>query len=174
MTTRTAGFAGVPQEDLTNPTALLSLLLMFIGGSPVGTAGGIKTVTAAVLLSITVSMIGGKTSVSLFGRTISKQAVYKAVAVAVMSFSVILVSTLLVSAVTDAPALDILYETVSATATVGLSRGLTGTLNNAGKIIIILTMYFGRVGPISMAIAFGGKNPSRNIIKNPTEEISIG
>ena len=111
---------------------------------------------------------------SLFGRTISKQAVYKAVAVAVMSFSVILVSTLLVSAVTDAPALDILYETVSATATVGLSRGLTGTLNNAGKIIIILTMYFGRVGPISMAIAFGGKNPSRNIIKNPTEEISIG
>ena len=174
VTTRTAGFAGVPQEDLTNPTALLSLLLMFIGGSPVGTAGGIKTVTAAVLLSITVSMIGGKTSVSLFGRTISKQAVYKAVAVAVMSFSVILVSTLLVSAVTDAPALDILYETVSATATVGLSRGLTGTLNNVGKIIIISTMYFGRVGPISMAIAFGGKNPSRNIIKNPTEEISIG
>ena len=88
---------------------------------------------------------------SLFGRTISKQAVYKAVAVAVMSFSVILVSTLLVSAVTDAPALDILYETVSAgSATVGLSRGLlTGTLNNVGKIIIILTMYFGRVGPIS-------------------------
>lgn len=174
VTTRTAGFAGVPQEDLTNPTALLSILLMFIGGSPVGTAGGIKTVTAAVLLSITVSMIGGKTSVSLFGRTISKQAVYKTVAVAVMSFSVMLVSTLLLSAVTDAPALDILYETVSATATVGLSRGLTGTLNNVGKIIIISTMYFCRVGPISMAIAFGGKNPSRNIIKNPTEEISIG
>ena len=174
VTTRTAGFAGVPQEDLTNPTALLSILLMFIGGSPVGTAGGIKTVTAAVLLSITISMIGGKTSVSLFGRTISKQAVYKTVAVAVMSFSVMLVSTLLLSAVTDAPALDILYETVSATATVGLSRGLTGTLNNVGKIIIISTMYFGRVGPISMAIAFGGKNPSRNIIKNPTEEISIG
>ncbi len=174
VTTRTAGFASLPQENLKNPTAILSLLLMFIGGSPVGTAGGIKTVTAAVLLSITVSMISGKNSVSLFGRTISKQAVYKAVAVTVMSFSVMFVSTLLLSAVTNAPALDILFETVSATATVGLSRSLTGTLNLLGKIIIIFTMYFGRVGPISMAIAFGGKNPSRNIIKNPTEEISIG
>ena len=174
VTTRTAGFAGLPQENLTNPTAILSLLLMFIGGSPVGTAGGIKTVTAAVLLSITVSLISGKNSVSLFGRTISKQSVYKAVAVTVMSFSVMFVSTLLLSAVTNAPALDILFETVSAAATVGLSRSLTGALNLLGKLIIIFTMYFGRVGPISIAIAFGGKNPSRNIIKNPTEEISIG
>lgn len=174
VTTRTAGFASLPQENLTNPTAILSLLLMFIGGSPVGTAGGIKTVTAAVLLSITVSLISGKNSVSLFGRTISKQSVYKAVAVTVMSFSVMFVSTLLLSAVTNAPALDILFETVSAAATVGLSRSLTGALNLLGKLIIIFTMYFGRVGPISMAIAFGGKNPSRNIIKNPTEEISIG
>lgn len=174
VTTRTAGFASLPQENLTNPTAILSLLLMFIGGSPVGTAGGIKTVTAAVLLSITVSLISGKNSVSLFGRTISKQAVYKAVAVTVMSFSVMFVSTLLLSAVTNAPALDILFEMVSAAATVGLSRSLTGALNLLGKLIIIFTMYFGRVGPISIAIAFGGKNPSRNIIKNPTEEISIG
>lgn len=174
VTTRTAGFASLPQENLKNPTAILSLLLMFIGGSPVGTAGGIKTVTAVVLLSITVSLISGKNSVSLFGRTISKQSVYKAVAVTVMSFSVMFVSTLLLSAVTNAPALDILFETVSATATVGLSRSLTGALNLLGKLIIIFTMYFGRVGPISMAIAFGGKNPSRNIIKNPTEEISIG
>lgn len=174
VTTRTAGFASLPQENLTNPTAILSLLLMFIGGSPVGTAGGIKTITAAVLLSITVSLISGKNSVSLFGRTISKQSVYKAVAVTVMSFSVMFVSTLLLSAVTNAPALDILFETVSATATVGLSRSLTGALNLLGKLIIIFTMYFGRVGPISIAIAFGGKNPSRNIIKNPTEEISIG
>lgn len=174
VTTRTAGFASLPQENLTNPTAILSLLLMFIGGSPVGTAGGIKTVTAAVLLSITVSLISGKNSVSLFGRTISKQSVYKAVAVTVMSFSVMFVSTLLLSAVTNAPALDILFETVSAAATVGLSRSLTGALNLLGKLIIIFTMYFGRVGPISIAIAFGGKNPSRNIIKNPTEEISIG
>ena len=174
VTTRTAGFASLPQENLKNPNAILSLLLMFIGGSPVGTAGGIKTVTAAVLLSITVSLISGKNSVSLFGRTISKQSVYKAVAVTVMSFSVMFVSTLMLSAVTNAPALDILFETVSATATVGLSRSLTGALNLLGKLIIIFTMYFGRVGPISIAIAFGGKNPSRNIIKNPTEEISIG
>ena len=174
ITPRTAGFNTVALPAMSSASQGLMVLLMLIGGSPGSTAGGIKTVTAAVLLSITVSLISGKNSVSLFGRTISKQSVYKAVAVTVMSFSVMFVSTLLLSAVTNAPALDILFETVSATATVGLSRSLTGALNLLGKLIIIFTMYFGRVGPISIAIAFGGKNPSRNIIKNPTEEISIG
>ena len=74
----------------------------------------------------------------------------------------------------DKPFLDIIYETVSATATVGLSRNLTSNLNEIGKIIIIITMYFGRVGPISLAVAFGSKNESQNVISEPIEEISIG
>lgn len=174
VTTRTAGFATVPQENLTNASAILSLLLMFIGGSPVGTAGGIKTVTIAVLMVSAVSTIKNKDEVNLFSRTISKQAVSKAVAVISTSFLIMFTSTVLLAAVTDAKVIDIAYETVSATATVGLTRNLTSTLNIWGKFIIIATMYLGRIGPISLLIAFNTKKENKNIIKNPTEEISVG
>ena len=90
------------------------------------------------------------------------------------SFMIMFLSTVLLSAVTDASVIDIAYETVSATATVGLTRDLTPTLNIAGKIIIIVTMYLGRVGPISLLVAFKTKKDSMNIIKDPTEDISIG
>ena len=174
VTTRTAGFATVPQEHLTNAGALLCLLLMFIGGSPVGTAGGIKTVTAAVLVVSAMASIRSRSEVTIFHRNISKQTVDKAVAVTVMSFGILFLSTLLLAAVTQADALDILYETVSATATVGLSRNLTARLNEAGKIIVIGTMYLGRVGPISLALALNTNRRSNNLVKNPTEEISVG
>lgn len=174
VTTRTAGFATVPQQDLTNASSLLCLLLMFIGGSPVGTAGGIKTVTIAVLVASALSSIRNRQEVTLFQRNISKQAVSKAVAVTTMSFVILFTSTLLLSAVSPGDPLDILFETVSATATVGLSRDLTPYLNAYGKIIIIGTMYLGRVGPISLALALNSGKKQQNIIKNPTEEISVG
>lgn len=174
VTTRTAGFATLPQENLTNATSTLCLLLMFIGGSPVGTAGGIKTVTFVIIFATAFASIRNKEDTELFGRRITKEAVTKAVAVTGMSFIIMFVSTLLLSAVTDAGALDVMYETVSATATVGLTRNLTPYLNVLGKIIIILTMYLGRVGPISLAIAFKGRKETENIVKNPTEEISVG
>lgn len=174
ITTRTAGFATVPQQDLTNASSILCLLLMFIGGSPVGTAGGIKTVTIAVLAVSALATIQNKNEVTLFDRNISKHAVNKAVAVTAMSFGIMFVSTLLLSAVTTADALDIFYETVSATATVGLTRDLTPYLNGAGKAVIIGTMYLGRVGPISLALAMNSSKKHPNIIKNPTEEISVG
>ena len=174
VTTRTAGFATIPQQNLTNASAILSLLLMFIGGSPVGTAGGVKTVTIAVLLFSAFAMIKNKEEVSHFHRTIPKQAINKAVSVVCISFLIMFLSTLFLSAVTNADALDIAYETVSATATVGLTRNLTPTLNIWGKLIIIVTMYLGRVGPISLVIAFNTKKERKNLIKNPTEEISIG
>ena len=174
VTTRTAGFATLPQENLTNASSVICLLLMFIGGSPVGTAGGIKTVTFAVLVMSAFSTIRNKEDTELFGRQISKQAVSKAVAVTFMSFFILFVSTVLLSAVTQASALDILYETVSATATVGLTRNLTASLNVTGKLIITATMYLGRVGPISLAIAFNRKKENQNIVRNPIEEISVG
>ena len=174
VTTRTAGFATVPQEHLTNASAIVCLLLMFIGGSPVGTAGGIKTATFAVLLATAYSTVRNKNEVSLFQRNLSRQVTRKAVAVTCMSFATMFFSAVLLSAVTNAPALDILYEAVSATATVGLSRSLTPFLNVWGKGILIATMYFGRVGPISLAIAFQSKKERNNNIKNPTEEITVG
>lgn len=174
VTTRTAGFATIPQQNLTNASAIVSLLLMFIGGSPVGTAGGIKTVTMMVLIVSAFATITNKEDVVLFHRTISKQTINKAVAVVSVSFMVMFTSTVLLAAVTDASVIDIAYETVSATATVGLTRNLTPALNLWGKIIIIITMYLGRVGPISLLIAFNTKREKKNIIKNPTEEISVG
>lgn len=174
VTTRTAGFATVPQQNLTNASSILCLLLMFIGGSPVGTAGGIKTVTVAVLVVSALATIQNKQDVSLFNRNISKQAVNKAVAVTMMSFAIMFTSTILLSAVSNADALDVLFETVSATATVGLTRDLTPYLNGAGKAVIIGTMYLGRVGPISLALALNSGKKQINIIKNPTEEISVG
>ena len=174
VTTRTAGFATIPQENFSNGSALVSVFLMFIGGSPVGTAGGVKTVTIAVVVSAAISAIKNKNDVTMFNRTLSKQAVSKAVAVICTSFFIMFMSTLLLSAVTDAKFLDILYETASATATVGLTRNLTGSLNTIGKIIIIATMYFGRVGPISLAVALNLKKQNPNIIKNPVEDISVG
>ena len=174
VTTRTAGFFTVPQENFSNGSALVSLLLMFIGGSPVGTAGGIKTVTIAVVVASAISAIKNKKDVTMFNRTLSKEAVSKAVAVICTSFFIMFMSTLLLSAVTNADFLDILYETVSATATVGLTRNLTASLNTLGKIIIIATMYFGRVGPISLAVALNLKKQNPNIIKNPVEDINVG
>ena len=174
VTTRTAGFATVPQQDLTNASSILSLLLMFIGGSPVGTAGGVKTVTIAVLAVSAMATIQNKHEVTLFDRHISKQAVKKSVAVIAMSFGIMFISTLLLSAVSSADTLDILYETVSATATVGLTRDLTPQLGNMGKIVMIGTMYLGRVGPISLALALNSSRKKTNIITHPTEEISVG
>lgn len=174
VTTRTAGFASIPQEELTNATSIVSVVLMIIGGSPVGTAGGIKTVTIVVLLTTSLATIRNKNNVTLFNRAISFASVRKAIAVVTFFVIIMLSSTVLLSIASDASIMDILYETVSATATVGLSRNLTSTLNDMGKIIIIVTMYLGRVGPISLAIALSSKSSGQNIITEPTEEICIG
>jgi trk system potassium uptake protein TrkH len=174
ITTRTAGFATIPQENLTDQSAIVCLILMFIGGSPVGTAGGIKTITAVSLVAIAIASVRNKKEVVLFNRNLSSEITRKAVAVTTMSFMILIISTILLSLTIDRSIVDILYETASATATVGLSRNLTSFLDNIGKIIIIVTMYLGRVGPISLAIAFKSKKESSNIILNPTEEVSIG
>ncbi|MBQ4047483.1 MAG: potassium transporter KtrB [Clostridia bacterium] len=174
VTTRTAGFASVPQENLSNASAAVSVVLMLIGGSPVGTAGGMKTVTVAVLICSAFATIRNKNNAALFGRRISEDSIKKAVAVAVAFFTICTTSTILLLATSNASVLDVVYETVSATATVGLSRNFTTSLNAFGKLIIIVTMYLGRVGPISLAVAFGSKNKSQNVISEPTEDISIG
>jgi len=174
ITTRTAGFATIPQENLTNASSFLSLILMFIGGSPTGTAGGIKTVTAAVLIASAIATIKNKEETSLLNRSIPKQSVNKSVAVIAVSFAIMSASTILLCAATKSNMLDIIYETVSATATVGLTRNFTSSLNFFGKLVIIVTMYLGRVGPISLFIALNTQKYSPNAIKNPTEQISVG
>ncbi len=174
VTTRTAGFATIAQENLGAPAAMVSVLLMAIGGSPAGTAGGIKTVTIVVLLAAAISTARNKGQVSLFHRALSENAIRRALSVTAIFVLILLSSTVALAALTDASLLDIVFETVSATATVGLSRGLTSLLSVAGKFVIIATMYFGRVGPISLAVAFAVRCEQENMIKNPEEEISVG
>lgn len=174
VTTRTAGFMTIPQQNLTNPSSYVSLLLMFIGGSPAGTAGGIKTVTFTVLIASSISAIKNRNETVLFNRSIPKLAVSKAVAVTSVSFATMFLSTIFLSIFVQADALDIIFETISATATVGLSRNLTSSLNEIGKIIVIITMYIGRVGPITLATMLSLRKVKENIIKNPVEDISIG
>ena len=174
VTTRTAGYASVPQENLRDSTAVVSMILMLIGGSPVGTAGGVKTVTVAVLVCSAFATIRNKSEATLFGRRISHDSMRRAIAVVVTFGFIFVINTMLLIVATGADLLDVFYESVSAIATVGLSRGFTGSLNAWGKLIVIVTMYLGRVGPISLAVALGSRNESQNVICEPEEDISIG
>ena len=175
VTTRTAGFMTVSQADLTPASTAVCLILMFIGGSPVGTAGGIKTVTVLILAAYALSTVKGRDEVAVFNRRIPDDALRRSVAVAGTSFLIAVLATVILAILTPGRDLaDILYETVSATATVGLSRDLTPTLTAAGKLTVAVTMYLGRVGPISLAIAFGTRRKTVNAVKNPTEQVSVG
>lgn len=174
VTTRTAGFATILQENLSPASVVVSLVLMFIGGSPVSTAGGIKTVTAAILCAAALSVVRSREQVVLFGRAVEPKTVLRALAVCLCSFCTALVSTLLLAQFVQAPLADLLYETISATATVGLSRALTPALPVAGKLIVSATMLFGRVGPISLATALGGKGSQDHCVKAPVESVRVG
>ncbi|MBQ7980883.1 MAG: potassium transporter KtrB [Oscillospiraceae bacterium] len=174
VTTRAAGFVTIPQENLTNASIIVSLPLMFIGGSPSGTAGGVKTVTAAVVVASVLSTIRNRKVVVLFGRTVTKQAVRRAISVIIVSFATLVASMLLLAAVSEADFLAVLYEAAGAATTVGFSRGLTSQLDLWGKLIIIVTMYFGRIGSISLAVAFRMKKEKQNIITYPIEDVSVG
>lgn len=169
-----AAFPIIPHANLTNASTLLSMTLMLIGGSPSGTGSGIKTVTVVILIMTTLAMIRNKSEVVVFDRKISPNDIRKAIAMVLNMIGIWLVSTFLLAMVMDAEFLDIICETMGATTTVGMSRGLTPFLNAWGKVIIMTTMYFGRIGPISLMFALNRKRKNINIIKHPMEEITIG
>ena len=157
VTLRTAGFQTIAQENMTEASTLLALILMFIGGSPSGTAGGVKTVTMIILILSMLAAVKGTDEVRAFHRRISDNYVRRAVAVIVVFFVTMMAVTMALTITEDGSFVDILFEATSATATVGLTRGFTGSLTMAGKLIIILAMYLGRLGPITMALAFNAK-----------------
>lgn len=173
VTTRTAGFATIPQQNFLASSSVMYLVWMFVGGSPSGTAGGVKTVTLAVILVSTYSIIKGQKDIQMFRRKISEQYLKKGLAVFVVSFSVLVIMTGALAAVQDSQFLDTLYETTSAIATVGLSRGFTGTLTTLGKIMVMITMYLGRIGPITMALAFNIKRYTGDV-SLPEGKILVG
>lgn len=173
VTTRTAGFLTVPQSALRQGTAFICCLLMFIGGSPSGTAGGIKTTTAAILILTVQSILCGRNDTEIFGRRISGNVVRRALAIFMVSFGVMLLALTALVMVRPGEFMDCLYEVTSAIATVGLSRDLTAGLNTPGRIIIIITMYLGRIGPISLALFFNARQ-FVNLVRYPEERVGVG
>ena len=156
VTLRTAGFAAFSQSALRDSSCLTAYFLMFIGGSPIGTAGGVKTTTFFLFVLNTVSYIKGKNSAHVYKRSVSSEQMMKATAIVQVSMGTILVLTMLLVSTNPVGIEDGLFEVVSACATVGLTRGVTPMLDTAGKLIITLAMYLGRIGPITMAIFLAG------------------
>ncbi|MGX8699378.1 MAG: TrkH family potassium uptake protein [bacterium] len=164
VTYRTAGFATVPQSALRESSVLVGSVLMFIGGSPVGTAGGVKTVTLYAVVKHAVAYIFDRDETVIFHRRLSRDMVRQATAIVTVSLGAVLAFVLALMLATGFSLTDCLFEVVSALATVGLSRDLTPLLNPAGRLLIILAMYLGRIGPISLALFFRARRRRENAV----------
>lgn len=170
---RTAGFNVIPIDALTTPVLFFLLLLMFIGASPASTGGGVKTTTFALLLFTVRALIKGSDEVVLYHKHIPPSLILKALAVLFISMSLIFMMIFAVSIVEHKPFLDLTFEVFSAFGTVGLSTGITPELGNTGRILLIITMFAGRIGPLTLLLALTRRfNPSG--IKYPEERILIG
>jgi len=173
VTARTAGFSTMPMVALATPTALLIVLLMFIGASPGGTGGGIKTSTMTVLVATLRSILRGRPNVEFLRRGLPQDVVNKAICVVLLGFGLVFASTVIISITEGRPLMEVLFETVSAFGTVGLSRGITGDLTMPSKIVIIMTMFFGRIGPLTLALAIGQRTRETSY-SYPVERVMIG
>ena len=180
VTLRTAGFNTIPQDGLTEISQFVSCILMIIGGSPAGTAGGFKTVTLGVIIISMVSVIRGRNRLEAFGRSLPLDILQKSLSVAgVMLIVVFLSTTLLHFTELNNPYphtfLDLLFETCSAAGTVGVTTGIIPYLSDPGKIVLIICMYMGRLGPITVVMALNKKlRAGDESIGLPSERVIIG
>ncbi len=173
VTTRTAGFNTINCSDLTVPSKYLTILLMFIGASPASTGGGIKTSTFALVIMMIYTVLASKENVEVYQRRIPTDNIFKAVGIAVISMLLVFTSSFILTITEQADFLSILFETTSAFGTVGLSLGITSELTEFGKIVIMLTMFAGRVGPLTLAMALGSR-ANKALVKFPEERILVG
>ena len=174
VTSRTAGFNTIDQAQMTTAGLFVTIALMLVGGSPGGTAGGIKTTTARLLASCTYAILRGKESVTLYRRQVPNSLLLKAIAVTFGSLLTVIFATMAI-ALAD-PKLDfirILFEVVSAFATVGLSTGITAGLTPFSKLVLIATMYIGRVGILLLIAALLG-DPKSSTVDYPEESLLVG
>jgi trk system potassium uptake protein TrkH len=174
VTPRTAGFNTLAVGSMKESSLLFTVLLMFIGGNPGSTAGGIKTVTFFVLVGSAWSLSRGRGELSLFNRRLTIDIVVRAGVIALISI-MLAGAALTALAITDAEKgmLPLTFETFSALGTVGLSMGITAALSAPGKLIIMVLMFLGRLGPLTVALALiEGEREKR--IKYPAEEVLIG
>ncbi|MCL2336214.1 MAG: TrkH family potassium uptake protein [Firmicutes bacterium] len=173
---RSSGLSTIDITHMLAATQLVIIILMFIGSSSGSTGGGIKTGTFAILVLSFIAIIRGKTEVSVFRRTVTADLILRALAVILSSMMVVLIATLLLAFTEhtmQGDFLDVLFEVVSAFGTVGLSLGLTVKLSVWGKIVIILTMFIGRLGPLTMAFALAQRSIKPSV-RYAEEKIMIG
>lgn len=174
VTARTAGFNSIDNGKMTTAGLFITIALMFIGGSPGGTAGGIKTTTLRVLYSVTKTILQGKEEVTLYGRQVPLSLILKAVAVVMGSLATVIVMTILISlSDPDVDFIRTLFEVTSGFGTVGLSTGITAGLTAFAKLVIVTTMYIGRVGVLLLMSAILG-DPKPSAVKYPEENLLVG
>lgn len=173
VSTRTAGYNTVDMSQLHDATIFFMVILMFIGASPTSTGGGIKTTTFGVVIAAVGALITGKSDAEIFKRRISQQLIYKAFSVILIAATLVIFVTMMMSITEQASFLQILFEVVSAFGTVGLTTGITPTLTDQGKIWIILTMFAGRVGPVTLALALALRT-KKGMVQYPEGKIIIG
>ena len=174
VTPRTAGFNTADLTALSETGTALIILLMLIGGSPGSTAGGMKTTTFAVLLSTAVSVFRRREHAHFFGRRIDDETIRNTVAVLMMYVLLFLGGGLIISRLEGLPLLSCLFETASAVATVGLTLGITSDLGMVSRGILILLMYIGRVGGLTLIFAALSGSRRGNTAKLPQEKLTIG
>lgn len=176
VTTRTAGYASVPQSGLTDSSKMLGCILMFIGGSPAGTAGGIKTTTAAMLLLTAASVLRGRRDTECFGRKLENGVVRSGITIMLLTFLFWLAGVTALSVFEPGKDfIDLMYEASSAIGTVGLTADLTPQLTAASHVVLMSMMYVGRIGPVTMALVFAGKaDKSAQFRELPEKKIMLG
>jgi len=173
VTPRTAGFNTVPTGALKQSSLFIIIILMFIGASPGSTGGGIKTTTFGVMLVTLKNMITGKEDMEVYNRRFEKKIIYEAFTITMLAAGLVVLVTTLLLIIEDFQFVDVLFETVSAFGTVGLSTGITGQLSDISRVLITITMFAGRVGPLTLALAFG-ERVRKGKYHYPTEKIMVG
>lgn len=173
ITPRTAGFNTVDTAALSNGSKLLTMALMFIGGSPGSTAGGVKTTTLVVLILYAVATVRNEEDINLFGRRLTEDAVKKANAVVIINLSLALCVAFLIMATQTFQFDEVMFEVLSAIGTTGMTEGITRDLNTVSRLGIIFLMYCGRLGSLSFALAFA-RNRTTNLVRQPQEKIIVG
>ncbi len=177
VTTRTAGFYTFSQGGMHDESKLFCSILMFIGGSPGGTAGGTKTTTFAMLFLACLTFVKGGNDTECMGRRISVANFRTGFCVVMVAFSVFITGTIAILAMEPdgIPMINIVYETASAVGTVGLTADLTPRLCRASQIVLMIMMYMGRLGPLTLVLTFAGKTHPRDKVRRlPKEQIMVG
>jgi potassium uptake TrkH family protein len=172
VTSRTAGFNTINTGALTTGATLIVIILMVIGASPSSTAGGLKTTTIYILFKSMFANITGSDRIEVAGRTVPSSVVFRSITSVILATIVMIIGLIFLTIFEDFVFIDLLFEQISAFMTVGLSRGITGGLTDPGKIVIVFSMFAGRVGMLTVAVAFAQKISKRNY-KYPEESVMV-